>query len=541
MNPAELQVFASRLYGLAEQMGTALVKSSRSANIKERRDCSTAIFDSRCEMVAQAEHIPAHLGALPDAVVACAALGPRPGDVFIVNDPFSGGNHLPDITLVSPFFSSKSLVGYAASRAHHADVGGREPGSMPAGATSIFEEGLRIPPMRLVREGRLDEELLNLLASNMRNPDERRGDLQAQLAAQHVGARGFEGLVGLYGLPGLPEGMAELLDYAERRMRAAIRTISDGVYCGEDVLEGDGIHTRDIPIRVTIVVEDGAVKIDFTGTASAQSGNVNCPLSVTKAACYFALRVICGADLPASGGTFRPVEVTAPPRCLVNAQYPSAVAAGNVETSSRIADTVLLALSVAVELIAQGQGTMNNVVLGNDHFTYYETIGGGQGADCDGHGSDAVHVAMSNTLNTPIEALELEYPLRVERYAVRRRSGGDGQFRGGRGVVRSIRVLEPCRLSILSERRRHAPSGVAGGTAGAPGRNSINGEKIPAKFTGSLAAGDVVTIETPGGGGFGLPSGKAANQRTNKWGRLKSSTEEAGTGALRAAKGAIEQ
>jgi len=508
MDPAQLQILASRLYGLAEQMGMALIRSARSANIKERRDCSTAIFDPRGEMIAQAEHQPAHLGAMPDSVAACIALDPGPGDVVIVNDPYAGGSHLPDLTLVSPVFEGARLIGYAASRAHHADVGGAEPGSMPAGVTSIFQEGVRIPPLYLVRGGAAEEGVRTLLLANMRNPEERLGDLEAQIAAHRVGERGFQELAGGYGAETLLAGMKELLEYAERRMRAGIRSLPNGVYRAEDCMEGDGTHEEDVPLNVEVRVEDESVEIDFAGSAPQQDGNINCPLAVTKGACYFALRVLSAPDLPASGGAFRPVTVRAPVGSFLNVQYPAPVAAGNVETASRIADTVLYAFNREIELMAQGQGTMNNLVFGNSAFTYYETIGGGQGASRRGPGVDAVHVAMSNTLNTPVEALEREYPLRVEQYAVRRGSGGTGRFRGGDGVVRSIRVLEPCRLSILSERRGRRPAGVAGGEPGASGRNTVNGELVPAKTTRTLVAGDVVTIETPGGGGYGLPPGK---------------------------------
>jgi N-methylhydantoinase B len=503
---AHLRVIASRLQGVAEAMGVALIRASASANIKERQDCSTALFDASGEMVAQAEHIPAHLGAMPDAVSACLELELGAGDVAILNDPFHGGNHLPDITLVSPIFVNGTRLAYAASRAHHADVGGREPGSMPAGARSIFEEGVLIPPVLLVREGQFDQGLFTLLLANMRNPRDRRIDLRAQLAAHQIAEKGITDLVDRYGIDGYATSTADLLAYGERSMRNGIRRLPDGVYRAEDVLEGDGTHENDIPIRVEVTVSGDTVGIDFAGTAPRQPGNVNCPLSVTKSACLFALRVLCAPDQLATAGALRPLTIAAPSDCLVNAQFPSAVAAGNVETSSRIADTVLLAFSSEFGLLAQGQGTMNNVTIGNAKFTYYETIAGGQGANANGDGPDGVHVAMSNTLNTPIEALELEYPLRVEKYAIRRGSGGSGRFRGGDGVVRSIRVLEPCRVSILSDRRRNSPQGVAGGAPGAPGRNLLNGRPLPAKSTRPLRAHDVITIETPGGGGYGGPA-----------------------------------
>jgi N-methylhydantoinase B len=432
-----------------------------------------------------------HLGALPDAVAAVLRHDPQPDDVFILNDPFSGGTHLPDITLVS-----RTALGFAASRAHHADVGGVEPGSMPAYSRTLSEEGVVIPPTRL------DAATLETLVAQMRNPDERRGDLRAQLAAQRLAGARIEELCARNGRETVIAAMQELSAYSERLVRAGISTIPDGRYSAEDVLEAAG---GDLPIRVAITVDGDSVDLDFTGTADQHDGNLNCPLAVTRSACYFVVRCLAAPDVPASGGAFVPITVTAPEGCLVNASAPAAVAGGNVETSSRIVDAVFAAFGQAVPVPARGQGTMNNVTLGNERFTYYETIGGGQGACPDADGPSAVHVTMSNTLSTPVEALELSYPLRVERNALRLGSGGRGVFRGGDGVVRELRALEDCRLSILSERRRHAPSGVVGGDDGLPGRNLLNGVEVPAKVTLDMNAGDVVTIETPGGGGFGAP------------------------------------
>ena len=487
----ELQVIGSALGSIADEMGAVLVRSAFSPNIKERRDCSTALFDERGRMIAQAEHIPVHLGALPDAVAAVRAHDPGPDDVFILNDPYAGGTHLPDITLVS-----RTSVGFAATRAHHADVGAAEPGSLPADSRSLDEEGVVIPPTRL------DEATLDRLTARMRNVEERRGDLRAQLAANRLAARRLDELSARRGRQLVVSAMDELHDYAERRVRAAIAALPDGRFEATDVLEAE---EADLGLRAAVTINGDELEIDFTGTAPQHDGNLNCPLAVTCSASYFVVRCLTDPDAPASGGAFEPITVRAPEGCLVNARPPAAVAAGNVETSSRIADIVFLALGEAVDVPAQGQGTMNNVTLGSDRFTYYETIGGGQGACPDADGPSAVHVAMSNTLSTPTEALELAYPIRVERHALRLGSGGSGLHGGGDGVVRELRALESCRLSIVSERRRHAPQGRNGGGPGMPGRNLLNGDELPAKVTRDLESGDLVRIETPGGGGYGSP------------------------------------
>ncbi len=487
--PIELQVLGEALRTVAEEMGAALIQSAFSANIKERRDCSTAIFDERGRMIAQAEHIPVHLGAMPEAVAAVAAHEPAPGEVWILNDPFEGGTHLPDVTMVS-----RTALGFAVSRAHHADVGATEPGSMPAESRSLEEEGVVIPPTRL------DESVLDSLIARMRNPEERRGDFRAQRAAHRLAELRVDELCARRGRTVVEAAMDELYTYSERVVRQAIGRLPDGRYPATDVLEArDG----ELVIAVTVTIDGDSLTVDFTGTAAQHAGNLNCPLAVARSATYFVLRCATDPDLPASGGAFAPVTIVAPPGCLVNARPPAAVAAGNVETSSRIVDVLFAALGQAIELPAQGQGTVNNVTLGNDRFTYYETLGGGQGACPDADGPSGVHVAMSNTLSTPIEALELQYPLRVERYALRLGTGGSGMRTGGDGVVRELRVLEPCRLSLLTERRTRPPRGSHGGADGARGRNLINGKPVPAKATLDLAAGDIITIETPGGGGFG--------------------------------------
>jgi N-methylhydantoinase B len=470
-------------------MGAVLVRSAFSANIKERRDCSTALFAPDGRMIAQAEHIPVHLGAMPEAVAAVRARDPRVGDVFVVNDPFTGGTHLPDITLVSRLES-----GFAVSRAHYADVGGAEPASMPAGSTDLYQEGLVVPPVRLT------DEVETLLLANMRNPDERRGDLRAQLAAHRLAEHRLAELCDRRGRELVLAAMDELFAYSERRVRAAIAKLPDGRYEAADVLEA---VEGQLVIRAAVTVAGDEVEVDFTGTDPQHPGNLNCPLAVTRSACYFVVRCLTDPDVPASGGAFAPVAVLAPPGSLVNARPPAAVVAGNVETSNRIADVLFDALGHVVPVPAQGQGTMNNLTFGNARFTYYETIGGGQGACPERDGPSGVHVTMSNTLNTPVEALELAYPLRVARYGLRVGSGGHGRRRGGDGVVREVVVLEPCRVSIVSERRARGPAGERGGEGGAPGRNFVNGERVAAKVTRALDAGDSVTIETPGGGGFG--------------------------------------
>jgi N-methylhydantoinase B len=477
------------LRSIAEEMGAVLIRSSFSANIKERRDCSTALFDERGRMIAQAEHIPVHLGAMPDAVAAVMELGLDPGQVGILNDPYTGGTHLPDVTLVS-----RTVLGFAVSRAHHADVGGIEPASLPAFSHTLDEEGVILPPQLLT------DEVLDRFVTATRQPEERRGDLRAQLAAHRLAERRLEELCARRGHGRVAEAMDELYSYSERIVRAAIAELPDGRGRAEDLVEA---VEGDLPIRCTVEIAGDEARIDFTGTAPQYDGNLNCPLAVTKSACYFVVRCLTEPDLPASGGAFAPVTVTAPEGCLLNARPPAAVVAGNTETSSRIVDVVFAALGRLVPVPAAGEGTMNNLAFGNDDFTYYETVGGGQGACPDADGPSAVHVAMSNTLATPAEAIELEYPLRVERWESRLGSGGEGAHRGGEGVVRELRVLEDCRLSVLAERRRHAPPGRAGGEDGARGRTLINGEEQPPKLTRQLHAGDIVRVETPGGGGHG--------------------------------------
>jgi N-methylhydantoinase B len=494
-----LEVMAHAFASIAEEMGLVLVHSALSPNIRERRDASAALFDAGGEMIAQAAHIPVHLGALGDAVAAVRALDPAPGDLFILNDPYAGGSHLPDLTLIGTIEAEGKVGGYAVVRAHHSDVGGMTAGSMPAGARELYQEGIIIPPTRLTPE------FERVLLANVRTPAMRRGDLAAQRAAALRGATGLQQLARRHGWDGLRAATRELLDYAERRTKALLSKMTLDAEA-TDYLEGDGVVDNDLAIHVHLTVRDGVMHADFTGTSGAAPGNVNCPLAVTRSAVLFVVRTLLPDDIPMNGGVARAVEVTAPAGCLVNARPPSAVAAGNVETSQRIADTVFRALAAAgCEVPAQGQGTMNNVTFGAEGWTYYETIGGGQGASPGANGPSGVHVGMSNTRNTPIEVLELELPLRVRTYALRKGSGGAGQSKGGEGVVREFETLAPMEATLLTERRRHRPRGAAGGSDGATGSNSVNGSILPSKVTLRLKAGDVLRIETPGGGAWGQP------------------------------------
>ena len=506
IDPLELSVLSHAVAVIAEEMGAVLVRGALSPNIRERRDASAALFDADGRMIAQAAHIPVHLGAMPEAVAAVIRRAPRPGDVYLLNDPFHGGSHLPDLTLVQAIDLDGAVGGYAAVRAHHADVGGMSPGSMPQGATELVQEGLIIPPVRLVDAGRMNEDMLSLLLANVRTPVERRGDIAAQLAACAAGAEGWRALAVRLGTARLGGATDALLDYTERRVRSRLSALEGRRGRATDGLEGDGVTDEDVVVHVQLEVRGGALRLDLTGSAPQVAGNVNCPAAVTRAAAVFALRTLLDDDVPTNDGIARAIELTLPERSAVNASWPAAVAAGNVEMSQRVADTILAALGDAgVDVVAQGQGTMNNVTFGGAGWTFYETLGGGQGASSAGRGPSAVHVGMSNTLNTPIESLERSTPLRIERYALRDGSGGAGVHRGGDGVVRAYRAIAPCTVTLLTDRRRHAPQGVRGGAAGAIGRNLLNGEPLPSKCRVSLRAGDVLTIETPGGGGYGTP------------------------------------
>ncbi len=509
LDAVALEVWSETFAGLAEEMGLVLVHSARSPNIRERRDASAALFDAGGEMIAQAAHIPVHLGALAPAVAAVRALAPSPGDVFLLNDPFGGGSHLPDLTVIEAVAIDGAVGAYSVVRAHHSDVGGATPGSMPAGAREIFAEGLIVPPLRWTAE------VEQLLLANVRTPAVRRADLAAQRAAVARGAEGLRALARRHGWPAVAAAARDLMDYAERRTRAALAVLPVAGLRATDWLEGDGVTGDDLAVAVRLDVRDGVLHADFAGTAPAAAGNVNCPLAVARSAVLFVVRTLLPDDVPMNGGVERAVRITAPAGCLVDARRPSAVAAGNVETSQRITDTTLRALAAGgIAVPAQGQGTMNNVTFGGDRgrgtgdgWTYYETIGGGQGASPGGDGPSGVHVGMSNTRNTPIEVLEMEYPLRVRCYARRTGSGGAGAWRGGDGVVREYEALAPMEVSLLTERRRHAPAGADGGAPGASGATLLNGRPLPAKATVRLAPGDVLRLETPGGGGYGEPTG----------------------------------
>lgn len=510
----DLTVFAQSVAMLAEEMGTLLERSSISPNIRERRDASCALFDADGRMVAQAAHIPVHLGAMPESVAAVRAAGAAPRDLFLLNDPAHGGSHLPDLTMVEviadPSDASR-IIGYAAVRAHHADVGGMSPGSMPFGATELFQEGIIVPPVRLERGGVAQDDVMRLVLANVRTPSEREGDLRAQRAACASGSAGWQALYTRLGQPHLAGAIDALLDYTERRVRARLALLDGAVGQAADALEGDGVSDAPIPVVVAVRIANDTLHIDLTGTSPAVRGNVNAPPAVARAAAVFVLRVLCDDDVPVNDGVARALQLTIPDNCVANAKRPSAVAAGNVELSQRITDVCFAALANAASthgvrdlpIPASGQGTMNNVTLGATGWSFYETLGGGQGASVRGNGPDAVHVGMSNTRNTPIEALERAYPLRVVEYSVRRDSGGAGAHQGGNGVIRRYEARVACTATLLTERRVLAPPGAAGGGDGLRGRNLLNGQPLPAKCRVTMEVGDVLTLETPGGGGYG--------------------------------------
>jgi N-methylhydantoinase B len=518
LDAVSLEILRTQLESIAEEMGEVLIRSARSPNIKERQDCSAALFDAEGQLVAQAEHIPVHLGAMPAAVAAIKERAPDPGDAYLINDPFAGGTHLPDITVVTPLVPRDEAIGYGVVRAHHADVGGMAPGSMPAGATEIYQEGIRLPGVRLRREGTVDEELQSLLLANVRNPDQRRADLRAQLAAADRGETRLGELLSEHGRERVLAAFDAVMEYSRERVESELAAFPDGTYRASDLIEGDGVTDDDLPIVATVTVDGRALSVDFEGTAGQVEGNLNAPLSVAKSAVYFVLRAVTDPEIPPNAGCYEPVAVTAPTGSLLDPAPPAAVVGGNVETSQRVMDVVLSAIGQAVpdRVPAQGQGTMNNLVIGSraaDGFTYYETIGGGFGARRNQDGMDGVQVGMTNTLNTPVEALEAAYPLRVERYALRPDSGGDGEYRGGLGLLRELTVQTDAVVSFLSERRRHAPSGIEGGQDGATGRNLIDGSAVGAKTTVDVEADTTVAVYTPGGGGYGAPADRPAQAR----------------------------
>jgi N-methylhydantoinase B len=517
-DPVGLEVFRHRIVAVAEAMGAALQRAAYSPNIKERQDHSCAVFDAHGRLLAQAAHIPVHLGALPAAVAAARhrVRGWRAGDVVALNDPFLGGSHLPDITTVSPVFApgGRRPALFVATRAHHADVGGAEPGSLPI-ARDLFGEGLVLPPVLLVRGGRLDPDLVSLVCANSRTPAERRGDLEAQLAAHHTGTTRLGELLAA-DAPGLLRNAQALLAYTERRARAGLAALPAGTYRFEDVLDGDGHRSGPLRVRVALTIRGDTVSADFRGSARQVDGGVNAPRAVTASAVYYVVACVLGG-LPINAGMFAPVRIIAPRGTVVNPRPPAAVAAGNVETSQRLVDVLLGALAQALpdRVPAASQGTMNNVTVGgrdprrDGTYTYYETIGGGAGAARGQPGASGVQVHMTNTRNTPAEALEVAYPLRIEACRLRRGSGGRGTWSGGDGIERRLRFLAPARVTLVTERRTHAPWGLSGGHAGAPGEDRLcttHGEVVLAgKGTFDAAAGDVLIVRTPGGGGWGPP------------------------------------
>lgn len=499
-------IFQRQLDGIAEEMGAALVRAAVSANIKEREDSSCALFDRDGVLLAQAAHIPVHLGSMQYAVQSVRSRGATAGQRWLVNDPFEGGTHLPDLTLVTVIAADDgTLLGYAAARAHHADVGGRVPGSMSPFASHIDDEGVVISATCVGTDAGVDEHLAAGIMQGMRHPDERMADLRAQDAALHVADRRVRRIVHSGGgVDVFGERCAELLEYGSRRARAALERGAPGTNTATRALELPG--GREVMIAARVELADGRLTVDLSESGPLSATSLNCPRSVTDAAVMFCVRVAFDPDLPTSGGADRHVDIVTRPGSVVHATSPAAVSGGNVEVSSVIVDVVLDALGPLATRRADGQGTMNNLVFANANFSYYETIAGGQGASATGPGPSAVHVAMTNTRNTPVEVLELDYPLRVERYAVRRGSGGPGQQPGGDGVIRAIRVLEACTATLVGQRRTHPPRGSEGGSDGSPGAQFVNGEPVDGSVTLELSAGVVVEIHTPGGGGYGRAS-----------------------------------
>lgn len=514
MNPIELNIFSSRLTAVCDEMGAVLRRVALSPNIKDRLDFSCAVFDAEGELCAQAAHIPVHLGSMAYAMRNIVSREQwAPGDMLIVNDPYLGGTHLPDVTLIAPVFTSdagrNALAGFVANRAHHADIGAITPGSMPV-SRHLAEEGIVIPPTFIARDDVVDEALLEGFTRATRSPWQSHGDFAAQISANRRGVQRLEGLVRDMGPTAWRAGLDEINAYAERLARAALAALPDGTCQFRDVMDDDGIGTRDIPISVTLDVRGSDIVLDFSGTHGQVAGNINCPLSVTAAAVYYVFRCLMPPQTPACIGAFRPLRMVVPEGSLLNACAPAAVAAGNVETSTRIVDVILGALAQIVPALipAASHGSMNNVAIGGggDHdWDYYETIGGGMGAGRNGGGLDAVQTHMTNTLNTPIESLELHFPLRIRRYRIRRGSGGAGQRRGGDGIEREYELLAPATVTLITERRRHAPWGL-GGAPGLMGENRHNGDELPPKISFSAAPGDRVLVMTPGGGGWGAPA-----------------------------------
>ncbi len=520
VDPVELAIFQSAMHSIAEEMGAALRRTALSSNIKERRDYSCAIFDGQCRVIAMGDHMPVHLGSMPTSVqAAVAAIDFKPGDIAILNDPYAGGTHLPDITMVLPVFlpNASQPSFYVANRAHHADVGGRFAGSMGP-AEEIFQEGIRIPPVRIVRDGKIDREMLDLILLNVRTPHEREGDLASQIGACRVGERRILEVAAKHGEQKLHALIDELLDYSERLVRAQLRTMPTGEFTAEDWLDDDGV--TDAPIKIAVRLrldpQSAAIHVDFAGSSPQVAGSVNAVRAITLSACFYVLRCLLKDDAPATEGILRPLTLITPAASIVDAVPPAAVAGGNVETSQRIVDVLLRALAKAIpaHIPAASAGTMSNLTIGGvdprtgEPFTYYETAAGGMGARPGIDGISGVQTHMTNSLNTPIEALEYACPFRVRQYSYRDGSGGAGRFRGGDGLIREVELLTPARLTLLADRRHFRPYGLEGGDEGAAGAAFVvkAGEKeieLPGKCSRQLDAGDSVRLETPGGGGWG--------------------------------------
>ena len=514
-DPTTLEIYRALFTSVAEEMGVALRRTAFSPNIKERRDYSCAVFDAAGRVIAQGDHMPVHLGSMPMAVAAALQeIKFAPGDVVAVNDPFAGGTHLPDVTLVMPVVQGIRILFYVANRAHHADIGGATPGSMGL-ATDIYGEGIRIPPIRLVRKGELDHDTMRLLLANVRGSVERRGDFDAQIGSLKTGATRLLEIVERRGEKETTVYAAQLIEYSARLMRHTIASIPDGAYEAEDFLDDDGIDDRPVRIAVRITIRGDRAVVDFNGSAPQVTGAINAVEAITVSAVSYVFRCLVGGEVPASAGLMEPIEVIAPAGTVVNANPPASVAGGNVETSQRIVDVLFKALARALpeRIPAASQGTMNNLTIGGidartgKEFSYYETVAGGMGARPSLDGMSGVHTHMTNSLNTPAEALEYAYPLRVCEYRLRRGSGGEGKQRGGDGVIREIETLVPARMSLLSDRRKRGPFGLNQGAHGKPGANVIirgsHLQKISAKSSHQLEAGDRIRIETPGGGGWG--------------------------------------
>jgi N-methylhydantoinase B len=523
-DPIRMEIFKSLYASAAEEMGVTLRRTAFSPNIKERRDYSCAVFDARGQLVAQGDHMPVHLGSMPMSVrAAVRAVTMEPGDIVVLNDPYEGGTHLPDITLVSPVFEQGrmglNLLFYVANRAHHSDVGGMTPGSMPL-STEIFQEGIRIPPIKLFSAGKRVDDVFRLLLANVRTPREREGDLTAQIAANRTGERRLLHIVARYGSGEAVAYASHLQDYSEKVVRALLRRIPDGTYAAEDFLDDDGISSRPVKLCARIKVAAGRLAVDFDGTDPQVAGSINAVRAITESAVYYTVRALIPESIPASSGVLRPIRIDTPPGSVVDARFPAAVAAGNVETSQRIVDVLLKAFAHAVpDLIpAASSGTMNNLTIGGVHprdqqvFSYYETVGGGMGACADRDGNSGIHTHMTNSLNTPVEALEYAFPFRVRRYSLRRNTGGLGAHRGGDGIVREIELLTSADATILSDRRRTRPYGLMGGEAGKPGRTTLRDHgvrRLSSKCRFHVPAGGRIIVETPGGGGWGRRTRRA--------------------------------